>query len=399
MKQTKTIHFMTIFLTVFILSPILSTQETAIPDMTYVLAMTIPPIIYSISSHQNKQLKPYHIAIFFLPVLAFFSSALSDYGELDLRFLKYILLVIYFVVITNYFYTGRDLLIVGKVYILLSIILSILIILSYQFGYAHNDSTYYMGRYSIGITGLYKNPNYITSFMNLALFVLIYRMLFSKLSKLQVYVTAAVFVLFFVSFYLSGTRASLVTLFIYGFVLFLFYISNNNKNGKIVSILLALSLLVPITYWTIVNYDQIAFWVDMFVGNRDLLNDESRFNTWGLALNKLSESLFLGQGLFSWQHFYIGGDDLKNMHNLFIEFLLYQGVVGFIVLLFVILSGYSKIKKQDRVFVYGFLFVTAFPLLFQNGLIDVNFFKFLIMNRIVVNYSTYSKEGIVALLK
>ena len=211
MKQAKHIHFMTIALTVFILSPILSTQETAVPDMTYILAMTIPPILYFATYAKHTKLKPHHIASFFLPFLALISSLMSDNAVIDLRFFKYLLLVFYFVVITNYRFSGNDLLFVGKIYIALSIVLGILIILSYQFGYVHNDSAYYMGRYSIGITGLYKNPNYITSFMNLALFVLLFRLFFCTIRGKQKYLTVSILILFLVSFYLSGTRASLVT--------------------------------------------------------------------------------------------------------------------------------------------------------------------------------------------
>ena len=130
------------------------------------------------------------------------------------------------------------------------------------------------------------------------------------------------------------------------------------------------------------------------MGTREFMGDEGREEAWTLALKYIKENPILGCGLFSWNRIGATGDYLEWLHNIFLELVLNQGIVGLLLFLCMIFSGANYIKKSDRFFIFVFLFVTGFPMLFQNGVIAVNLWRFVLLNRIVFNYSSRNKLGL-----
>lgn len=386
----KSVSFLAFSVLVFILSPILSTQETAVPSMLYVVSIFLPTFFYVILV-KNVLINKVHIYAVILWVMGIFSSIVSPYGTLDIRLIKYLILVIYFICVTKTAFSDKDIMFVAKWYIYTSIIVAILIIASYIFGYAHVESDYYIGRYSIGITGLYKNPNYLTSFINVAFFFWGYMLLFCRVLPFNKLVYSCLMVLFIIAFYLTGTRASLLTA---GFIIVVMLIRYFREKKRFSLILIFVLLIISLLF---IFKNEINELLYLFIGNRDMLSDESRTLSWAYAFSNIFERPIWGCGLFAWEN--LGdGSYIKYLHNVFLELFLNQGIIGVVLLLLLLFSGYSKTKKQDRFFILLFMFVSGFPLFFQNGLIDVNFMRFIILNRIIFMYSSFSEKGIVDLI-
>lgn len=158
-KSSKTSWLLCIFIILFIFSPVLSTQETAQPGALYVIFLVVPICVMALS---KRLIKPSAINIYavLLFVFALFSTALSAIGNFRIgAFMKYLMLIVFFISTSAVVFTPKQLKFAFLSYFGLSLALSALIILSYIFGYPHTASDYYQGRYSIGITGVYKNPN------------------------------------------------------------------------------------------------------------------------------------------------------------------------------------------------------------------------------------------------
>ena len=385
---TNKLSLMALSVMVFILSPVLSTEETADPGVIYVLAMVVPTVIYAIAKSYIR-ITSYNLFAILLWVSAIFSTLIGPLGSFNLTAIKYLIFVLYFVSVSSYSYSKYDLVKITKACVIVSIGLATLIVLSYLGGYAHNDSMYFMSRYSIGITGIFKNPNYLVSFMNFTLFLLLYSVLYGKNErKMQVIVKIFIICFFLVSFYLTGTRASLVTALCVIAILIVHYLLHHNHKFLVI-IPVSLIALFIVAYW-----NAIIDLYDLFMGSRNLMGDAGREEAWDLAIKNIKQNPLFGCGLFSWNNLCTGGDYIEYLHNLFLEIILNQGFVGFSLFLLMLLSGVNKIKKCDRFFVIVLMFVTAFPMMFQNGVIAVNLWRFVIIHRIVFNYSKRNEEGV-----
>lgn len=384
--ENKRNVFLAFSVLIFVLSPIYSLQDTANPGALYVLSIIISTFFYC-SIHHKIRLYSYHYIAILMWCFGIISNLLGPFGVFDFGIFKYLSFVIYFICISSIRFTSKDLKFIAKYYIYTAIIISILIILSYIFGYAYSDAYSSMGRYSIDITGIDKNPNYLTSFVNIALYVIWYSVWGKGNQRIKCIVVICIFV---PSIYFTGTRAALILAI---FVITIVFLNHIKYNGKIF-----LTLLVLFVAFLSVLFlkDYFVDMMDYYLGQRNMLEDVGRTDSWLIAYQKILEYPMFGCGLFAWDT--IGKSaPLDYLHNVFLELILNQGVIGLILFACMFLGGITKIKKEDKFFIYIFIIVTAFPLLFQNGVIAVNFWRFIILNRIVINYSIYSKDGIATL--
>lgn len=373
-------------------------METADPGAASVLALVIPTLLFGLK-YLKLQLKPYHITailMWFLCMLVTIAGPFSAQTNL-MQIVKYLAFVVFFIIVSTYTFTEKDIVFVAKGYVYLAIVIALLIILSYLGGYQHvhegvGESTYYLGRYSIGITGLYKNPNYLASFICVAAFVVLYKLKVSTMSFKMKLLHLTVFILFFVACFLTGTRIALVVLAISIIAVYGSALRHIRMKGLILPILLVFVLIY-------IFGSQIRDLMDLYLAGRDMFGDESRQEAWPMAFRFFYDNFLLGSGIDCWHHLSRGYNTMNNLHNVFLEFLLNQGIIGAILLFFTLFYGCSRVKRTDRFFLIMLFLVTAIPISFQNGVIAVNFWRFIIINRLALNYSIYSKNGIRALFK
>ena len=143
----------------------------------------------------------------------------------------------------------------------------------------------------------------------------------------------------------------------------------------------------------IIYADEINNLFNLYLGTRKMFEDVGRTDAWSHAISMLLQTPIFGCGIGAWQSLH-GNSYMEYLHNVFLEFILNQGLIGLILLLFVVFYGYSRTKKKDRFFIYMLLFATFIPMCLQNGVIAVNFWRFIIINRLIVNYSIYSEKGV-----
>lgn len=390
-----------VFTLLFITLPVFSTMETADPGAGSVLALVIPTLLFGIT-YLNLEIKSYHFSAI---LMWFICSAVTLVGPFSaetnlMQIVKYFSFVVFFVIVSNYRFTDKDIVFVTRGYIIVATVVAALIVLSYLFGYQHvhsgeGGSVYYMGRYSIGITGLYKNPNYLASFICVASFIVLYKLKKAKMKFKKQALYLGLFLLFFVSCFLTGTRISLIVLFI--IVIALYVVSFFTFSLR--SIIIPL-LVVGIGF--VLFGRQISNLFELYLGGRELLSDDAREIAWPLAMQFFYDNFLVGCGIDAWHHLSKGHavvNIMNNLHNVFLEFLLNQGIIGSVFLVYTLLYGYGKTKKTDRFFLIILFLVTAIPLCFQNGVIAVNFWRFIIIYRLALNYSIQSKEGITYLFE
>lgn len=388
----KTDWTMSFLIMLFIFSPVLSTQADAHPGAPYVLIIVLPVFLIACSRRlmQNSNINLCAICLFIFAIL---SSAVSDLSNLDFgTFLKNIVFITFFFSTSSYVFAAKPLKIAFLSYLLLGIVLAVLIILSFIFGYPHIENSLSQGRYSIGITGIFKNPNYLTSFYNVAFFVICYIMATVKLSIKKTAILLLSLALFIVSSFFSGTRAALlVEILILSIVPII--MAKRKHLTKIIIVLLIVSFII-FSY-----LDEINFAISLFLGNRDAFSDEGRSDAWEIAFNYIQDNPVLGCGVKSWNTISHGSSHLEYLHNIFLELFLDQGLIGILFVTGMVCGGYKYTKKTDRTFILFFLIFSAIPMCFQNGLYEVNFWRFIIINRLMMNISIYNNGGINCFLK
>lgn len=386
-KKIFSIPFFTLILILF---PMLTTDETGAMGILMWGGLLLLSIIKMDNVYRfQRNWVPFALA---LSISALISTVFSHYGDFGKDLLKFTAFDLLLITLTKHYYSSKQINICIYIYTMISIILSILVFLSFWGGYTHVDSIYEGNiRYSIGITGIYKNPNYVASFINVSFFVLTYMIIYTKTSIKNKVIYALILVLIFVADILTGTRAALLTIVMSTAFLIFGYLKHSG------SLMMGLIPLLVVFAGLVYFEDTITFYLEMVGSARGGFTEDVRQESWNKAIDMITTSPMLGFGLNSW--FGIrSASMLPGLHNVFLEFFLNQGLFGLVLLLITMFYGISNIKKKDKVFVYTFCFVTIFPLLFQNGLVDVNFWRVLIMNRIVIDYSCYSKDGITDIL-
>lgn len=370
----------------FILVPVISTQETASPEMPLVILAMLPAFVALALKIVKVENRGYGLPTMLLCASAFVSTLFSRYSEVDIRMLKYILFAVYFVLMSSIVFSEKNVKFVIYIYITASIVLAILIILSMIFGYPHVDSMFYQGRYSIGITGMYKNPNYITSFINIGYFFVLYKFVTDKKKYSQKMAQVIVLLTFIIAMYFSGTRAALLTAIITTILVF-FTRRESNK------ILIIGSLFFAFAMAFFVYSENIAYLYDNFMGHRGSFEDVERAETWLFAFDKIIESPILGYGLFGWGNIPGTAKYMMFIHNIYIELLVSQGLWGILLFIYLFFNRIKKCTPDKKNFVYIFMFVNSFPLMFQNGFVEANFWRFMIINSVIVNYCEYAKSA------
>lgn len=383
--------WMSILILIFIFSPILSAQPDAHPAALYVVPIVLVALFIALKGWfiKSSSANFYAALLFFFAIV---STLISDIGGLGPGLLKYFVFIVFFISISNFVIPQKQLKFIFISYLSLSVVLSILIIMSYIYGYPHiMESSGYQSRYSIGITGLFKNPNYITSFYNVSFFIICYMLATIKLSFPKRIILYAFLALFITSSFFSGTRAALVVEVL---ILASVPIVMAKRHNIYKLLPLAIVIMIVIVYY----WSTLMDLYDLFLGARDLIGDSGREEAWTYAIKYIKQNPIFGCGHKSWNVICKGTGCLEYLHNIFLELFLDQGLIGLLLVIGIIFTGSKRTNNNDRSFLILLLIVTAFPMFFQNGLYEVNFWRFIIINRLMMNISASYEGGISAFL-
>lgn len=386
------ISWMTVALFFFVSAPVISLQEVAAPTFFHICATFIFVLLHTITE-RTVIIRRYHKYVLLFFFIGLYSTYTSAYVTFDQSAVKYLVLIVLFIFLSGYSYNKYVFKTFIWSYVVLAMILSFIILLSFVFGYPHGSkSEYFLSRYSLGILGVFKNTNYIASFIVLAFNILIYRVFFVRLTKKTLYQSYLALFLIFVAVFLTGTRAALLNMFVCVSIMLLYYIVKENKVRILLKVILGLIILL------LVLIKPLSEMLKMYLGQRSFFDDSIRIDTWLYIYEFVKQKVIFGHGIHSTVFFVKGTDYLEYIHNIYLEMICDQGLVSFVVFLIILFFNIRKVKKTDKLFILCLLFVTGFPLLFQNGFIEVNFWRFLLINRLFIDYSIEHTGGIRELL-
>jgi O-antigen ligase len=230
-------------------------------------------------------------------------------------------------------------------------------------------------RYSINsnnYSSIYRNPN-ILGYISL-LFSGISLVTFS-LSRKKIYFVYAILFSFFV--YLSGSRSSMIAGLMIIFLYIIYkYLSKNKFTWNLILVIILVSIFTIIyVYPNIMNFSWYAKFANTVykITGKSLLS--GRQIIWKQSMNLIAQKPLFGYGT---------GTQLSNIsniqlsaHNLYIQILLQNGIIGLLVFIFLIISIWNLlyINKDDKVvrfcscFFIGILYQNVFEVTFlQNNM-------------------------------
>ena len=348
--------------------------------LLFYAVMAIPTLLnYSDSGIQKMG---YFAALIIMPVFILTSS----YNLNEERFKKHV--IVFCVAAT-----------VASLYLLITAIFR---------GYLLVESfNYWYFSYSLFAEPLRFQPIYLSLILSISFFLsLFYLIKFNELSrKLKVWVLCGLAVQLMVIFFLSARTSIVIT------VLMIFYyllVSIKLKRNKLLSISAVFLVMVTLVFSNKILYQRLVEVIDYkSVKYGGVL---LRLEKWDYSLETINRSILFGHGLgtahkelmktYKEHDFKLGLEHGYNAHNLYLQILLYSGIIGLICFLGLIyfLLGFnidSKFNILMVVFLVLFLFngITESLLERQYGLFTFSFFgSFLYL--FIFSCSTNQNKGL-----
>ena len=316
----------------FIFSPILSFQETAAPGAAYIV-VCLSVAFFVFIADNKKKLQTSHIFALLMWSFALFSTLINGVA-IDMHCIKYLLIIIIYIFLTIPATGRQDMFRIIAGYNYMSIILAILILLSFVAGIPHIESYVNASRYSIGITGLYKNPNYLVSFMLITFYFLTYRVFFDKRSMRSWITSVFIMLIILCAIFLTGTRAGLLcAVIVFCYCIGGKFLTNIKKGIASIITIAFFCLIIILLLGSVVGPAILAYF------QRDFFSDSLRISIWLAALEKYaSGSLIFGGGINTINDYLIESG-YTYTHNIFLEMLCEQGMLSFLFFPIILLSG------------------------------------------------------------
>lgn len=235
------------------------------------------------------------------------------------------------------------------------------------------------------------NPIGISRYLGFSLICLYYLNKIFSTNKIviiysSIYVSIAGVFLFF-----SATRAPIFSLLIVFSIITVFFSKLRFK--KILPILL-IGVIVYFSAESVFKDKKAASLVEERYQN---ITDEGRLGIQAMAIKAINENIFLGAGVGNYGYLYTGKDIKVFPHNIFIEVLYENGLLGLIILLMIIYYGFKKISNVKSDYECQFLFISFLYFLINaqfSGDIETNslLFLFIYMSNIHITNKLFNRE-------
>lgn len=219
--------------------------------------------------------------------------------------------------------------------------------------------------------GLYYPANLFYNTNNLSTFLCMgFPLIWAFLNKIKKDILTFPFLIvsLFISLCTEG-RASMVVFLVIGIVMIIYYFINSNFSIKKRSLIVFMIFLTIFIVSIIFKNEIEIMLLQLSSLNSSNNSVNTRIELISTAIKMLEQSYFLGIGLGNFSlSFYLYTDVRLNiLHNLFVEFLLENGVFLFalliIILLKFIINNYRKLKKEKDMKTLRVAFLIIFILL------------------------------------
>lgn len=345
-------------LVLYALTPVISSAQhsASFRDVIIVLVALVVAVIFAGSIRFSASSLLYLLLYLF----AFLSTALSTYVVIKRTMITYLAFCFILWLFAGLEYTDDEISVFKRVYSLLGVACAILITLSWIF-----DVPYGWHRYSLDIIGLHKNPNYINNIILLGFAFTLHDLLHKTSWKIA---DTVMLLVMGTGCFLTGTRAALLCIAL----LVVFAVCYQLFVKRKFTYMILLGVL------SIAGYLVIAHFLSDYASERllgeNFLKDDGRLLMWTHALREWWKMPILGLGVDAANlHNTTLNLRAQDIHNIYLQLLCDQGLVGFGLFLAIVLCIIRRTQKRDRFLLYLMMISLFVPTMFQNGTVGYAF--------------------------
>lgn len=369
LRDKRVKHFiLTALLCLFSATPLISSSVDAPSFRNILLPFLLSCAVFPLYARQIRGVD------FLYPLLcleAVISTSFSSYIGMERTGITYLLFALTVVIYANFQYDPTDLRRFVDFYICMALVCAALIAMSWIADIQHSYN-----RYSLGILGISKNPNYINSIILLSCAVLMYRLVTSREKRpLRGLLLAALIF----GCILTGTRAAVLTIALCAGLAILYLLVASKKWEPLLRFIREkrrLFLIICAAF--VVSIVLIVLFLPNSVIRRfslqKMFHDDLRMYMWKMSFLQFLEHPFLGLGLNGTTAYNTTLElSVTNIHNVLLQFLCDQGILGLCIFISIIWQILRRTRKQDRFLILMMGVALYFPILFQNGLVAFTF--------------------------
>ena len=321
-----------------------------------------------------KRCKSTPVALTLYWLVIFFSTALSSVVPLEQDVFSFAILLFIFYIASSTVFEENQIKLILSVYIISALVCSAFVVKNWVAGDFFSAWTL---RASYRFMGVYKDPNYVASYICPATFFLFVRTITAAdVRKKTVSIVGLLF--FIITILCIGSRGAMVTVAVA--IVYYYLMTGSISRAKKLLILAFGSLIVFQIYQIYLSVmPQQVF---------DRLSesaDNSRLELWAAGLKGFTNNPIFGCGLGSSNEYAIAYAG-NHCHNVYIDALAACGILGNVFLAYVFIKNCMQSSKNNRIFIHAGILVFFIPLIFINGFNSATFITPLMMMAILSNY-------------
>lgn len=383
-QALKKISFPAYFFLLYISATIFNQSQFG----AYLSVVFLPISLYFFAivlTNSRINLRMAHLICILFWIQACISTYFSEIVQPQRDLLTFLIFCLFYIVVTAYKFTKKDIVAMLFVYVLIAVASSLDIIWNFIQGYEYGWK-----RYSLYFFGTYKDPNYVSAFIVPAIGIMFYKLIFFSNLKMikRVIYSIALLIMIFGSFATGSRSAYIMTLGILAAAYVYYLISAKGLKALLRS---ASFFALIIGGWNLLRSVLPHFTIERLT-DFNSYSDNVRIILWKTGIQLFSSHPFWGAGLSSLTS-YLYGEQLFDSHNVFLDIVCGQGLIGFIIFS-VILFDSLRVKKQDIVLMLILMIGLFAPLFFINGFNTATFWTPMILCQLLANFSRHSDKGL-----
>lgn len=302
--------------------------------------------------------------------------------------ITFLVFCIFFILSTGINYTKNEVKLILKTYILTCVICSINIIWNFI-----NDFSYSWGRYSIYIFGTHRDPNYVSAFILASLSIVYYKIIVTKGMKFsRKIIFISLIAIITISTLVTGSRTAFMFTIIILVMNFIYNLINRKNSIINLPILLVFAFLLFNISKNIVPQEIL-----MRLTNFESYTEDIRMTLWKQGFEVFERFPILGAGLGG-LNVYLFNIGFFDSHNLYLDILCGQGLIG-IILIAMLFKEFLRVQKKDKFLIFVLIISFFMPLSSINGFNTTTFWTPIILCQIFSNYSRANKDGLINVIR
>lgn len=296
-------------------------------------------------------------------------------------YISYLIFMIMFFLITQVKTNKKEIHFLINSYIFSSIIISLMIIIFRQ----ELDGWIGTYRYTLKFYNhVYIDPNYIASFINIAVVFSLNRV-FSYSKKLTKVSYIVITLLISGAVFLTGSRAGIIALFLcYGFV----FAVNIKLKNFFIGLVSIVSLAILVFTFLPEDLTQRVFGISSY-----LETNQTRILNWKYGIEAFLDRPIFGYGILESQNVlgnYYGYG--RAVHNTYLTFLIHFGIIGGLFIAGIFIKILVKVYKSKARVMLGTLISLLFTSIMIENNVTITFWSVLIINYLVFDFIKRNPE-------